>query len=326
MARRAPYTKVEKEGQVRPTHVRGMGDVLFKGFQCLNGECQEFITVREDAIGPDFEITCSECEFIHEAGGESKFFDYRLVHRQENRIIEEGEFVILHDDYIREAQQLKYCLLCYTRKPLELFDRHRGRKSGRQGECRLCKTIYNGIKNQSRITDQHREAAARRRLYKLLAEETDHIDSEAVFHKFEGRCFNCARELNYTSRRQRGFHLDHTLPASLLWPLTTNNATLLCQSCNNEKHDRWPSEFYDAAKLGSLARLTGYRYDLLSGQAILNEDAVESILVDPDTFIEEWIKYPEGIKRVRRMVLEYVEVDIFTNATHVPRYLLENNE
>ena len=163
-------------------------------------------------------------------------------------MIEEGSFVILHDDYINEAQRLKYCLLCYTQKPLELFGIHNSRRSGRQGECRLCKTIYNGIKNQSRITDQHREAASRRRLYRLLAEETGHIDSEAVFRKFEGRCFNCSRELRYTTRRQRGFHLDHTLPVRLLWPLTTDNATLLCQSCNNEKHDRWPSEFYDVAK------------------------------------------------------------------------------
>ena len=53
MARRAPYTKVEKEGQERPSHVHGMGDVVFRGFQCLNGGCQEYVVVREDEIGPD---------------------------------------------------------------------------------------------------------------------------------------------------------------------------------------------------------------------------------------------------------------------------------
>ena len=141
MARRAPYTKVEKEGQERPSHVHGMGDVVFRGFQCLNGGCQEYVVVREDEIGPDFEISCPACEFVHEAGGETKFFDYRLIHRQEDDVIEEGEFIILHDDYIGEAQRLKYCLLCYARKPLELFDKHGSRQSGRQGECRLCKTI-----------------------------------------------------------------------------------------------------------------------------------------------------------------------------------------
>ncbi len=325
MARRPPYTSVEKQGQVRPSHVVGMGDVVFKGFQCLNSTCQEFIAVREDEIRLDFEIICSACEFVHESGGETKFFDYRLIHRQDDTVIEEGEFVILHDDYIRQAQRLKYCLYCYTRKPLELFDRHARRKSGRQGECRLCKTIYNGIKNQSRITDQHREAAARRRLYRLLAEETDHIDSRTVFHKYEGQCFNCARKLGYTATGQRDFNLDHTLPASLLWPLTTDNATLLCKNCNNEKHDRWPSEFYDVPKLRALARLTGYRYDLLSGQSVVNEDAVESIIADPDAFIEEWIRYPDDIRRVRNMIIGYTEIDIFSGATHVPDYLRESN-
>ena len=241
-------------------------------------------------------------------------------------MIEEGEFIILHDDYIGEAQRLKYCLLCYARKPLELFDKHGSRQSGRQGECRLCKTIYNGIKNQSRVTDQHREAAQRRRLYKRLAGETGKIDSRAIFVKFDGMCFKCSRELRYTATGQKDFHLDHTLPARLLWPLSTDNATLLCPICNNEKHDLWPSAFYDVPKLRTLARLTGYGYSLLSGPPCVNEAAVEEILADPDAFIDEWIPYPEEIRRVRNMILEYAEADILEGASHVPTYLLEPDE
>ena len=326
MARRTPYTKVEKEGQQRPSHVHGMGDVVFRGFQCLNVVCQEFIVIREDEAGPDFEIVCPACEFVHEAGGETKFFDYRLIHRQEGKVIEEGEFVVLHDDYVREAQRLKYCLLCYARKPLDLFDKHGSRQSGRQGECRLCKTIYNGIKNQSRVTDQHREAAQRRRLYKRLAGETVRIDSRAIFDKFGGRCFKCNRELHYTAAGQKNFHLDHTLPARLLWPISTGNATLLCPICNNEKHDLWPSAFYDGPKLRTLARLTDYHHALLSGPPCINEAAVEEILADPVAFIDEWIPYPEEIRRVRSMILEYTKADIFEGARHVPRYLLDPDE
>ena len=175
MARRKPYTKVEKKGRQRPPHVEGMGDVLFRGFQCLSSACQEFIVVREDEVGADFEIVCPACAFIHQAGGETKFFDYRLVRRADGEVIEEGEFAILHDNYVSQAQRLKYCLLCYTRKPLGHFGRHRARQSGRQGECKLCKTIHNNIKNQSRITEQHRKAAARRRLHRLLAQEAGKI-------------------------------------------------------------------------------------------------------------------------------------------------------
>ena len=322
MARRTPYTRVEKEGQSRPPHVRGQGDVVYKGFQCLNGDCKEFIVIREDEIGPDFKITCQTCGFLHGAGQETRFFKYRLVHRSDDRVIEEGDFVVLHDDYIRETQRFKYCLLCYALKPLEFFDVHRARRSGRQGECRICKTLYNGIKNQSRITDQHREAAQRRRLYQRLTGRTGNIDSAAIYRKFGGACFKCGRRL--TDRKE--INLDHTLPARLLWPLTTDNATLLCSACNNEKHDRWPSEFYDIRQLKRLAVMTGYPYDLIASQPTVNEDSILKILEDTDAFIEEFIRYPNEIKRVRRLIREYGNVDIFEHARHVPDYLQEPDE
>ena len=325
MARRTPYTSLRKQGQERPSHVVGMGDVVFRGFQCLNGDCQEFITVREDELEPRFKITCPSCDFVHETGELTRFFYYQLVHRQDGNVIEEGEFLILHDDYINESQRLKYCLICYTRKPLDLFGRHRRRKSGRQGECKLCKTVYNSIKNQSRLTDQHREASQRRRLYQLLAGETQRIDSKEVFDKFQGVCFNCNRELHYTTSGQQDFNLDHTLPARLLWPITTDNATLLCSSCNNEKHDQWPLEFYGIHKLRALSRLTGYSYAILSGQPMINESAVEEIINNIDIFIENWIQYPEEIKRIRRIIMEYVSTDIYDGAAHIPPHLLESD-
>ena len=325
MARRAPYTRVEKYGQHRPSHVKGMGDVVFKGFQCLRSDCREFIITRESQLGPDFEIVCRACNFTHTAGGETKFFDYRLVLKENLQKIEEGEFIILHDDYIREAQRFKHCLLCYALKPIELFDVHKARQSGRQGECRLCKTIYNGIKNQSRTTDQHREAAQRRRLYMRLSGEAGKIDSREIFEKFGGRCFNCSRELQYTQSGQ-GFHLDHTLPIRLLWPLHTENATLLCSNCNNRKHDRWPSEFYKIPKLKTLARLTGYPYALVSGPPVVNEEAIAEILADPDSFIEEWIHYPAAIRKVRRTIRQHTEVDIFERAVHIPAHLRDPDE
>ena len=78
MVRRKPYTKVEKQKQLRPEHVKGMGDVVFKGFQCLDGDCREFIFVRLDEIEADFCIQCPSCGFKHEAGAVTKFYDYSL--------------------------------------------------------------------------------------------------------------------------------------------------------------------------------------------------------------------------------------------------------
>lgn len=326
MARRKPYTKVKKAGQVRPAHVAGMGDVVFKAFQCLNGACQEFIVVRDDQVADDFHVICPACDFVHQAGGETKLFDYALVHKSERRTIEKGEFAVLHDEYIGEAPRFKYCLLCYALRPLEHFDRHNSRQSGRQGECRSCKAVYNGIKNQSRTTDQHREAGARRRLYGLLAGEGDHIDIKAVFEKFNSMCFKCGRELRYPSTERTTFNLDHTLPVRLLWPLGTHNATLLCATCNNEKHGLWPSEVYSAAKLRSLARLTGYEYALLAGKPKVNSAAIENIVANVDSFIEDWIRYPNELKKLRRLIQFHAQIDIFDSASHIPNNLLEDEE
>lgn len=327
MSRRKGYTEVKKVGQGRPGHVKGMGDVLFKHFQCLSPSCENFISVKVKDLDEDFLIVCPKCGFKHKSGGETKFFDYQLYHKSEMKVVEAGEFVVLHDDYVAEARLHKYCILCYTMKPVELFSRHSARKSGYQGECQACKTIYNGIKNQTRITDQHREAAQRRRLYMQLAADEHRIDSRAVFDKFGGRCFNCAMKLTFTTKGKRDFDIDHTLPASMLWPMRTDNATLLCCACNNEKHGRWPSAFYETkAKLKRLAVLTGYPYELLSGKPKLNQDAVNSIVADVDTFLETWIPYPADIKKVRRLLRDYTGNDIFDRATNVPPHLRDANE
>jgi hypothetical protein len=156
MPRRAPYTRVNRINEVRADHVKGMGDVVFKGFQCLNSECEEFIFVRKDSIGEIFEITCPSCGFVLRSGDETQFFSYEMLDIRSNppTIVEDGNFTILHDDYIAEAKEYKYCLICNTLKPLDLFDRHSARQSGRQGECRLCKAVYNSIKNQTRISTE----------------------------------------------------------------------------------------------------------------------------------------------------------------------------
>lgn len=38
--KKKPLYKVLKENQIREAHIKGMGDVLFKGFQCLRSSCK----------------------------------------------------------------------------------------------------------------------------------------------------------------------------------------------------------------------------------------------------------------------------------------------
>lgn len=78
---------------------------------------------------------------------------------------------------------------------------------------------------------------------------------------------------------------------------------------------------YAEEKLRRLARLTDYTYHLLAGGPTLNTEAVNDILADPDGFIEEWIPYPDDIRRVHKLVLDYTGKDIFSNATRIPDHL-----
>ena len=310
MVRRTPYTKVVKTNQIRADHVRGMGDIVFKGFQCLNSECQEFIFILKDEIGDDFEIICPSCGMVMLSGDETQFYEYQLVDRRDNSTIEEGTFTILHDYYIKEAQEYKYCIICNTIKPLHLFDRHSSRKSGRQGECRLCKAVYNSMKNKTRLTDQHREAAQKRRMYLTLSASTK-INSTEIYRRFGYRCFKCGRDLRKVDTKERP--LDHTLPAVFLWPLTTENATLLCREHNGEKSGNWPSAYYSDNELKTLAVLTGIPYETLAGPPHYNPEAIERLKTREgvDQLLKKYAAYIEEIIKLRNRVLEHEGFDFF---------------
>lgn len=311
--RRQPYTRVEKFGQVRPAHVQRMGDVVFRVFQCLNSVCTRLIAVEDKAVEGAFDFTCPDCGFRFRSGHVHRQFDYAVIYRSDESVLEQGEFATSHDDHVHEAPRYKYCLLCYVLKPLEAFDHHSSRQSGRQGECRLCKQRYNDLKNQTRISDQHREAAQKRRLYITFSGQ-GRIDSQAIHAKFGGRCFNCDVDLGGLPARDRP--LDHTLPARLLWPLTTDTATLLCRTCNGDKAEKWPGEFYDDAQLRRLAVLTGFDYALLSGPSRMNPEVVQRVRTPGfvDGMLAKFAPYRSEMLRLRNRVLDATGEDMFDYA------------
>lgn len=317
MPRRRPYTKLVRNNRIQAEHAKGMGDVVFKGFQCLNHECDEFIFVRLDDLDEDFAIECPRCGYVLRAGGQFRFFDYSLVHLEDGSTIEEGEFAILHDAYLDEALEYKYCILCSTMKPLSSFDRHNARRSGRQGECRLCKQLYNAIKNQSRIPDQHREAAEKRRLYLDLS-GGGKLQSTVVHKRFAHRCFKCGKHLlEVSSENERP--LDHTLPAVYLWPRTTLSATLLCAEHNGEKSGKWPSDYYDNEELRRLSVLTGIDYKLLAGPPTYNPEAIDRLKRPEyvDALLAKFSKYMPEIIRLRNRILVDMKFDFFQYSTTV---------
>lgn len=325
MTRRRTYTKVVKRNRIRADYAKGMGDVTFKGFQCLSSECQEFIFVRKDEIGLDFEIVCPTCGYIMRSGDETLFFEYELTDLASESIVEQGSFTVLHDDYVQEAQEYKYCVLCSTLKPLSLFDRHHRRKSGHQSECRLCKAVYNSIKNQTRLTDQHREAAQKRRMYLDLS-GGEKIDSNEIHRRFKYQCFKCKRDLREVEAKERP--LDHTLPASFLWPLTSENATLLCREHNGEKSGKWPSEYYSDSELKELAVLTGIPYETLAGPPHYNPEAIERLQnpVHVDQLLGKYAAYMPEIIKLRNVILEQEDFDFFEFSESIsPAWVQEAN-
>ena len=227
MARRAAYTKIERKNFENPAHVKGMGDKAFRGFQCLNKECTNFIFCPEDELSPDFSdfsVECSECGFVHTAGETTTLYDYKLWDKRTGKPIESGQFEILHNDYVSKSEQFKYCVVCGTLKPFSRFDRHSARKTGRQSECNLCKEVYNSIKNQTRLVEHHRKSSQHRRLYTQF--ESQKFDIDAIYKRFDNKCFKCGIDLSADvgSKLKKLGNLDHTLPVFYLWPLTTDNA------------------------------------------------------------------------------------------------------
>lgn len=134
---------------------------------------------------------------------------------------------------------------------------------GYQLECRFCKKFeVNAAHNPQRTKAQMKEDAARRRGFEVLIAELMQASpqlryrsagrelSDDVRARQGGKCFKCRSTLGSS------WHLDHTRPLALLWPLD-ETATALCGSCNSQKRDRLPGDFYTEEELQRLSELSG---------------------------------------------------------------------
>lgn len=279
---------------VHKTHIKGTGSVdyqeVWRVFECANPKCAQLMKVSEDDVDvTTYKHKCPIC------GQETE------------------------PTTIMRAPRWKYCRVCEMLQLMEgepHFHRHSRMKSGYQLECKYCKNErINPQLNPLRTADQHRESSERRRLYGFLAGESVKSDAKAIYEKFSSKCFRCSKELSYPEG-----HLDHTLPAKLFWPLSTG-ATLLCAECNNLKHEKWPSEVYSEPQLRKLAVLTSIPYAVLAGTPKLNPQALKRLKDNVDAFIERWVRYPDEIKKIRKLIIDMTGEDIFAFARNVPEFL-----
>jgi hypothetical protein len=152
-----------------------------------------------------------------------------------------------------------------TRKEVQLYH-------GYQLECRLCKKYaVNAALNPQRTAAQMKEDGQRRRHFELMLTELYQMSpqlayrhktgrelTDDIWNRFNKMCFNC----NVKLKTANEMHLDHTRPLALLWPLD-ETATALCSTCNSQKRDRFPSEFYTEEQLTLLADICGLELDEL---------------------------------------------------------------
>ena len=88
--------------------------------------------------------------------------------------------------------------------------------------------------------------------------------------------------------------IDHTRPLALLWPLD-ETATVLCASCNNQKRDQSPSEFYSNTEIAKLSSLTGLSLDELRSTEP-NHKIINELINRKDWFFNEFLNKPELLK------------------------------
>lgn len=90
-----------------------------------------------------------------------------------------------------------------------------------------------------------RQGARRRREKKLgLDPVLSNEEIASIYLRFGNQCFRCGAVENLA--------LDHHRPLSRGYGLTFANAVLLCKSCNSQKHNKMPEEFYTQEELNRL--------------------------------------------------------------------------
>ncbi len=241
--------------------------------------------------------SCKSCGFLHSKDSDlpfkhwpSDFTDHMSI-----RAVRfwQGFFRITTE---HPSSYWKQCNACGRIQPFAAFSKHSGwGPLARQMECRSCKGAINAVLNPRRTKQQLHEASVKRRVADLLLEgENQTLDLKELFQRFGSKCFKHGGHLNFSNRKS--WAADHILPSKFLYPLTKENAALLCAECNNNKHGRWPSELYTNNELIELSKLTGADLSLLASPIPIVNPAI-----DVDACVSRYLKVREKSNLAKRL-------------------------
>ena len=142
----------------------------------------------------------------------------------------------------------------------------------------------------------------------LLSGENEPLSIKELFDRFEHKRFKTKKPLDIKDRGS--WAIDHILPSKYLYPLTTSNAALLSKEANENKRDRWPSEFYTNNELIKLAKLTGADLDLLSSKRpIINPKIDVDACITRALSVREQSNLRKRLSELKKMLVSYGLMD-----------------
>ncbi len=282
------------------------------GFICLHCRSLNNIRIGLQLLDPKTsyetaEWTCDKCGYPHSKSSDLPFENWS----EDFKVAESIKAQRFWEAFFRIATEhpesyWKQCNTCGRILPFGAFSKHSGwGPLQRQMECRSCKGAINAVLNPKRTMEQLHESSVRRRIADLLLEgENRPINICDLFKRFDSRCFKTKQVLHIDKRDT--WAIDHILPSKWLYPLTEDNAALLSTEANNNKRDKWPSEFYTNNELIELAKITGADLGLLSSKTpIINADINVARCVERYLQVREKSHLPKRIEQLKKILKDY---------------------
>ena len=281
-------------------------------FICIN--CREVNTLKigDKLLSPtnayqNAKWECLHCGFVHSRNSDLPFTSLPPDKTLSGTVTAQRFWQAFFSVSTEHAESYwKQCNVCGRILPFSSFSKHSNwGPLQRQMECRACKAAINSILNPKRTNQQLFESSINRRLGDmLLSGDNEYISIDELFVIFNNKCFKCKKPLD--KRKRNTLAIDHILPSKYLYPLTYPNAALLCKQCNDNKRDRWPSDFYTNNELIDLARLTGANLHLLSShKPIINTSIDVDACITRVLSVRERSNLRKHLTELKRMIVQY---------------------
>lgn len=284
-------------------------------YQCVKCKKINYIRIGKELLSPREAVEnciweCKHCNFTHSKESDLPFENWEGEHSDASSMAAlrfwEGFFRVATE---RPESYWKQCNVCCRILPFQSFSRHSMWGAlERQMECRSCKGAINAILNPKRTREQLHESSVKRRIADLfLKEDNEIINIQDLFERFKHKCFKTKISLNINERDS--WAIDHILPSKYLYPLKKENAALLSKSANEEKRDKWPSNFYENNQLIELAKITGADLTLISGAPVRNRDINVNKGVKRYLQVRENSDLSKRVKNIKKILQHYGLVD-----------------